>query len=61
MDVLNSAAEGSALFTLSFAWACFPAVCPSAGFLTGLTTPSLKVLGQDICRFFTAMENAHRD
>ena len=44
-----------------FARACFPTVCPSAGFLNGLTPPSREVLGQDICRFFTAMENAHRD
>lgn len=49
------------LFSFSFAWACFPTVCPSAGFLNGLTTPSIEVLGQDICRFFAAMENAHRD
>lgn len=65
---LPTAADCGALFVFcfSFAQACFPAVCPSVGFLNGLTTPSLEVLGQDICRFFfffffTAMENAHRD
>lgn len=39
----------------------FPTMCPSVGFLNGATASFLQVLGQDICCFLAAMENARRD
>lgn len=62
MESLPAAAERHVFLSFSFSLFSFAwAVCPSEGFLNGLTTPSLEMLGQDIRRLFAAMENAHRD